>query len=624
MTTSKQGFEDVFEVFSSGLLDNRVENLLVNVIRQRNSNEPRIVKESLSMMYEIQKSVYAKINMTHKEIVSNNILERYQSGITFGLLQSRLSNFVWFGGRSKRRPTYYDGFVSRYAPLVYSLTGGIPARVPLFQPSHGYLPENKCYNPYAHPLYSPTANSVRATFYILLDFLLWFKDFAGKYEIEGEQSSVCETLLVDEAQDIDAFHTMIKKIQKIRDKGFMDDDVMHQLEKVIVARDKTEMQTIIDSLNTIGALANDIEKKARVKNHYFAGRFSRNSFTRSTRKVFLDGGALYAATIVSAIRTNNKVDSDLLCKPTKYTVHAALFALFDFALWLEDFLEKEPAPHEITNDTRLYNLPFINILHPTAKHKHNTNILVLGLGGESDIVGAAAVATALKQQHSQPNALVAYGGVISPQSDYSGFEKMGPHLFRREDGQSHLDRERGVLSLVLGMKEFDAGLPAPVLLIRPEQNEWNDSAKYVSTVQQAFQNSLDMLNPHYLILVDMGGDSLFDDSDVRMLCDMVKNGTHLVLGPGCNGKYTMEMIQDAVAKKINEDSFLGSFDLSSFIDSWSDLSSELLQSDSISNMMNSAHLAIKNGAVEPLLQDSESEVPLKWLTTGLAMKNKKR
>ena len=88
-------------------------------------------------------------------------------------------------------------------------------------------------------------------------------------------------------------------------------------------------------------------------------------------------------------------------------------------------------------------------------------ILILGVGGGCDIVGAYAIASVL--QINNPESRIEYGLCVSEKDNYEGFDRLSTNLYRRSTDNigNSIGHLHSSLKLMLQMKEFDANLPNP-------------------------------------------------------------------------------------------------------------------------------------------------------------------
>jgi len=262
----------------------------------------------------------------------------------------------------------------------------------------------------------------------------------------------------------------------------------------------------------------------------------------------------------------------------------------------------------------------------------NKKVLVIGIGGGSDVVSAFGISKFLKE--ANPSAKISYGVSVSPKKKYEGFEKSSDWLYKRKP-YNKLEITRYLhhtLSLVVKMQEFDNN-DQPLLIVRPKYEEKLTVKEHQKQVASIFKETLNILNPDVIIAVDGGGDSLtggvsdnvereFDRTGIRALQAYGKPFLYIIVGPGCDGESTKEMLKGAVKHEIQSNSYLGYFDLSPIICNWEELSSKLLKDDRTPNIMRIANNKIKNNPknineLQLIERHRTPKIPLKWLVSGL-------
>lgn len=274
------------------------------------------------------------------------------------------------------------------------------------------------------------------------------------------------------------------------------------------------------------------------------------------------------------------------------------------------------------NNVAVYNFPSLE----------NKKVLVLGVGGGSDVVGAFGISRVLREKN--PSAKITYGVSVSPKKEYDGFEKISDWLYRRETKKNIeiVNELHHTLSLVVKMREFDNN-EQPLLLVRPKYKMGNTVEEHQEQVANVFKETLNILKLDFVIAVDGGGDSLtggvsddveteFDRTGIRALQMYGNPFTYIVIGPGCDGESTMEMLKGAVKFESENNSFLGHFDLSPFIDKWTNLSLKLLEDNRTPNIMRIANDEVKRDQTKinntkTIERHRKPQIPLKWLITGL-------
>jgi hypothetical protein len=266
---------------------------------------------------------------------------------------------------------------------------------------------------------------------------------------------------------------------------------------------------------------------------------------------------------------------------------------------------------------------------------NSKNLFVLGIGGGSDVVGAYAIARII--QKSSPSSQISYGLCISYKNDYSGFTKLNENLYVRS--VEHIENPDDLhtsLALVIKMEEYDRELEPPFLIARPPKyDKLKNQARlsdYNTMVQNSFENAINFIKPDLIIAVDLGGDSLtcgvedeysFDRTGLRALKQIGSPFIYIVLGPGCDGKSTIEMLQSALAKEISFNSFIGEFSLDEVVKYMKPVSSNTLSTDRTPNIISNAKSKIhetpelKNAFTE-IPRHRKPTIPIEWLIKGIA------
>lgn len=266
--------------------------------------------------------------------------------------------------------------------------------------------------------------------------------------------------------------------------------------------------------------------------------------------------------------------------------------------------------------------------------------LFIGIGGGSDVIGAYAIASILQSQNS--SAKISYGLCVSAKNKYSGFDKLSKHLFQRSsDIPEDIDELSTSLSLVIKMKEYERNISQPYLLVRPPKYEKVkpevSHTEYEKMVREAFQDALNIIEPDIIFAIDMGGDSLtcgeedeygFDRTGLRALQQLNKSFIYIVLGPGCDGESTIEMIRTAIKHQAYAGSLLGEFDLNQEIEFMSPISRALLDPKRTPNIIADAKAQLdkfsKNTtSMITIPRHRQPNIPLNWLIKGIVFEGSK-
>ena len=257
----------------------------------------------------------------------------------------------------------------------------------------------------------------------------------------------------------------------------------------------------------------------------------------------------------------------------------------------------------------------------------NQNTLVIGIGGGSDVVGAFGIASVLKSK--SPKIILDFALCVSKKDNYNGFEQINNFLHKRtkENIDEKLKQSHSLI-LVRKMSEFDKHLPPPHLISRPKP-----SSKNQNEITNAINLALLEIKPTNIIAVDLGGDSLtcgmdgnefgFDRTGIKALQNIGIPFTYIVLGLGCDGESTIEMLQNAIAREVEQNSILGSFKLDKVIEQMLPVSKNLLADDRTPNIIANAYRGIQNDdqksfEFSKIDRHRKPLIPNEWLITGIA------
>jgi len=272
-----------------------------------------------------------------------------------------------------------------------------------------------------------------------------------------------------------------------------------------------------------------------------------------------------------------------------------------------------------------YNL-FPNYFDQQFDLSVNQKTLVIGIGGGSDIVGAFGIASILKSK--SPEIIIEYALCVSKKENYNGFKQINHFLHKRTE--KNVDNKEISPSLILAnkMREFDKHLPNPYLISRPKPSKENQKE-----VTSAINSALSEIKPKNIIAVDLGGDSLtcgmdgnefgFDRTGIRALQEIGIPFTYIVLGLGCDGESTKEMLQNAIDREVEKGSVFGSFRMDKIIEQMLPVSKNLLAEDRTPSIIAKAYSEIqkdnkKSFELSKIQRHRKPLIPNKWLITGIA------
>lgn len=252
----------------------------------------------------------------------------------------------------------------------------------------------------------------------------------------------------------------------------------------------------------------------------------------------------------------------------------------------------------------------------------NCNVLIIGIGGGSDIIGAYALGKFLKA--TNPNTTINIAVAVTPKSDYDGFDNLQENLYQvNSEKVSDISKLHHTLQIVKEIYNFDQ-LFSPYVLVRPKYRQDTNILRHQKDVAEVLSKSLTFLNPDFIIATDNGGDSLtggvsdnvekeFDRTGLRALQKFGKPFEYIVLGPGCDGESTKEMILNSIEQEKH--SFKGAFSIIELAKLWSSISEEFLPKDRTPNIILSA-INISDQEIE-IPRHRKPLIPVEWLKVGI-------
>lgn len=250
------------------------------------------------------------------------------------------------------------------------------------------------------------------------------------------------------------------------------------------------------------------------------------------------------------------------------------------------------------------------------------NLLIIGIGGGSDVVGAYALGKFLKENN--PSATINIAVAVSPKSDYDGFDNLQENLYQvNSDKVADLSKLHHTLQLIKEIYNFDKSF-SPYLLVRPKYREDTDISIHKKDVAEVIGKSLNFLNPDFIIATDNGGDSLtggmsdnvekeFDRTGIRALQKFGRPFEYIVFGAGCDGESTKEMILASIGHEKH--SFKGAFSIIEIAELWRSISERFLPKDRTPNIILSA-LNLSNQEIE-IPRHRKPLIPVEWLKVGV-------
>jgi ActR/RegA family two-component response regulator len=140
----RQSYQDVFAVVDRHL-DQEAEQELLTCLKEIDTADFTVIKNSLSCLRRLQEKIYLAINRADSELLPQrfvggelNIVGAYKHLTEIGQVE-----------RYK--------IIDRFAELIYKITS-----------------DNGAHTPHANPKYPPTRYSIHAVTFAMLDLLLWF------------------------------------------------------------------------------------------------------------------------------------------------------------------------------------------------------------------------------------------------------------------------------------------------------------------------------------------------------------------------------------------------------------------------------------------------------------------
>lgn len=96
-------------------------------------------------------------------------------------------------------------------------------------------------------------------------------------------------------------------------------------------------------------------------------------------------------------------------------------------------------------------------------------VIVIGIGGGSDIVGTYAIALVLSKRN--PKCEIMYGLCVSPKERYDGFKEINSSLYQRKKNIKNIpiDKLHHSLRLLIQMAVCKNDLMEPFLIVRPKK-----------------------------------------------------------------------------------------------------------------------------------------------------------
>jgi uncharacterized protein (TIGR00725 family) len=238
----------------------------------------------------------------------------------------------------------------------------------------------------------------------------------------------------------------------------------------------------------------------------------------------------------------------------------------------------EPATHPTTNVVDFLDRPY------EPPDLEGERVLVVGIGGGSDIISAYAFSRLLVDRH--PAALL----YANTKRDIDrGLTRISKHVYRVPEAVQPVARDdpkHGTTKIDRSVPRGDEGCPV-IFLLPEEDRRAPDLAA-----------EIDRLRFDHIFAVDTGGDSLLTDRvhkhagrGRRMLAVLERCVIRLhivVLGPGCDGEASFLELHRTFTRKVSNGRYLGCFSLAPMIGVYRQLAA-LLSSRRTPNILTSVH-----------------------------------
>jgi ActR/RegA family two-component response regulator len=140
----RQSYRDVFAVVDRHL-DQEAEQELINCLKNMDSTDFTVIKNSLGCLRRLQEKIYLAINRADENLLP----QRFVAG--------ELNIVGAYKHLSETGQVERYKIIDRFAELIYKITS-----------------DNGAHTPHANPKYPPTRYSVHAVTFAMLDLLLWF------------------------------------------------------------------------------------------------------------------------------------------------------------------------------------------------------------------------------------------------------------------------------------------------------------------------------------------------------------------------------------------------------------------------------------------------------------------
>lgn len=158
----RSSYQDIFDIFSKGLLSKDLENQFLSLVKQKDSKEKAQIYSNLVSIRRIQEGMLQELNKRKSNILPNNLFHDYydKKKGQYWQIHNHLA-----GNRDKENeymPTtevYLDGFIEKFSKIIYQVTS-----------------DDGAHTPFEISKYSPTNYTVNSLLNALCDQLIWYNN----------------------------------------------------------------------------------------------------------------------------------------------------------------------------------------------------------------------------------------------------------------------------------------------------------------------------------------------------------------------------------------------------------------------------------------------------------------
>ena len=156
----RQSYQDVFDVVDR-FLDKEAEQELINCLKEIDTPDFTVIKNSLSCLRRLQEKVYLAINRADNELLPQRFVG------------SELNIVGAYKHLSETGQVERYKIIDRFSELIYKITS-----------------DNGAHTPHANPKYPPTRYSVHAVTFAMLDVLLWFGALMENNQVQKSELKI--------------------------------------------------------------------------------------------------------------------------------------------------------------------------------------------------------------------------------------------------------------------------------------------------------------------------------------------------------------------------------------------------------------------------------------------------